>query len=104
MSTLRCKSVNLISEFIPEEVKNFYKSLTPEDKQILRELASKHATFANEDEALDALKQKSVKLYNKANELRNFVKGKIDSLSPNAKQFIEEVSSFLLIKHFLYTA
>ncbi|CAG9532661.1 unnamed protein product [Cercopithifilaria johnstoni] len=78
-------------EFVPEEVKNFYKDLTAEDKQILRELASKHASFANEDAALEALKDKSDKLYKKAVELRNFVKGKIDSLKPDAKAFVDEV-------------
>ncbi|KAL4002216.1 Fatty-acid and retinol-binding protein 1 [Acanthocheilonema viteae] len=78
-------------EFVPEEVKNFYKNLTSDDKQILRELASKHAAFANEDAALEALKDKSDKLYKKAVELRNFVKAKIDSLKPDAKAFVDEV-------------
>ncbi|VDK83445.1 unnamed protein product [Litomosoides sigmodontis] len=80
-------------EFVPDEVKNFYKDLTTEDKQILRELASKHATFANEDAALEALKEKSDKLYKKAMELRSFVKAKIDSLKPEAKAFVDEVIS-----------
>ncbi|OZC11511.1 nematode fatty acid retinoid binding protein [Onchocerca flexuosa] len=78
-------------EFVPEEVKNFYKNLTQEDRQILRELASKHATFTNEDAALEALKGKSDKLYKKAVELRNFVKAKIDSLKPDAKAFVDEI-------------
>uniref|UniRef100_A0A0R3RN43 Fatty-acid and retinol-binding protein 1 n=1 Tax=Elaeophora elaphi TaxID=1147741 RepID=A0A0R3RN43_9BILA len=78
-------------EFVPDEVKNFYRDLTSEDKQILRELASKHATFANEDAALEALKDKSAKLYKKAVELRNFLKAKIDSLKPDAKAFVDEV-------------
>ncbi|EFO23085.2 fatty-acid and retinol-binding protein 1, variant [Loa loa] len=78
-------------EFIPEEVRNFYKGLTAEDKEILRDLASKHATFANEDAALEALKDKSDKLYKNAVELRNFVKAKIDSLKPDAKAFVDEV-------------
>ncbi|KAK6101229.1 Fatty-acid and retinol-binding protein 1 [Brugia pahangi] len=78
-------------EFIPEEVRNFYKDLTVEDKEILRELASKHATFANEDAALEALKDKSDKLYKNAVELRNFVKAKIDSLKPDAKIFVDEI-------------
>ncbi|MCP9259199.1 Fatty-acid and retinol-binding protein 1 [Dirofilaria immitis] len=78
-------------EFVPEEVKNFYKDLTPEDKQILRELASKHATFANEDDALETLRGKSDKLYKKAVELRNFVKAKIESLKSDAKAFVDEI-------------
>lgn len=82
-------------------MKDFYKDLTAEDKQILRELASKHATFANEDAALEALKDKSDKLYKKAMELRNFVKGKIDSLKPDAKAFVDEVLNvFLHLKCF----
>ncbi|VDN07090.1 unnamed protein product [Thelazia callipaeda] len=78
-------------EFAPQEVTNFYNDLTPEDKQILRELASNHASFANEDAVLQAFKEKSEKLYNKAIELRNFVKAKIDSLNTEAKTFVEEV-------------
>uniref|UniRef100_A0A914C8I2 Fatty-acid and retinol-binding protein 1 n=1 Tax=Acrobeloides nanus TaxID=290746 RepID=A0A914C8I2_9BILA len=78
-------------EFVPEEVKNFYAELTDEDKAILKEVAAQHDTFENEDQALEALKAKSEKLYNKANDLRNLVKNKIDSLNPEAKIFVTNI-------------
>ncbi|VDM41876.1 unnamed protein product [Toxocara canis] len=80
-------------EFVPEAVQNFYKDLTPEDKQILREIADHHSQYPNVDAALNALKEKSEKLYAKAVEIRNFIKNKVDSLSPEAKHFVEEVEA-----------
>ena len=84
-------------EFVPEEVKNFYADLTDEDKIILKEVAAKHDTYENEDQALEALKAKSEKLYNKAKDLRNLVRNKIDSLNPEAKTFVTNVSLALVI-------
>jgi geranylgeranyl pyrophosphate synthase len=78
-------------DIVPEEVKTFYADLTDEDKSVLKDLASKHATFENEDQALEALKEKSPKLYEKAKELHTLVKTKIDSLNPEAKTFVNEV-------------
>lgn len=53
------------SDLIPAEVTNFYNELTEEDKQILKEIAGRHEEFQTEDQAMDALKAKSEKLYNK---------------------------------------
>nr|APT68073.1 fatty acid and retinol-binding protein [Pratylenchus penetrans] len=78
-------------DLVPPEVTTFYNELTEEDKQILKEIASRHEEFQNEDQALEALKTKSEKLYNKAVELRNLVKGKIDALNPDAKEFVTGV-------------
>ena len=78
-------------DLVPPEVTNFYNELTEEDKQILKEIAARHEEFQNEDQALEALKAKSEKLYNKAVELRNLVKGKIDALNPEAKEFVTGV-------------
>lgn len=83
-------------EFVPDEVTTFYKDLTDEDKAVLKELAGKHATFANEDEALAALKNKSPKLHAKAEELRTLIKGRIDTLNPEAKTFVNGVSVYFL--------
>uniref|UniRef100_A0A915BYC4 Fatty-acid and retinol-binding protein 1 n=1 Tax=Parascaris univalens TaxID=6257 RepID=A0A915BYC4_PARUN len=80
-------------EFVPEVVQNFYKDLTPEDKQILRSIGENHAQYPNIDAALNALKEKSEKLHAKAVEVRNYVKSKIDSLGPDAKAFVEEVEA-----------
>ncbi|KAH7731395.1 fatty acid and retinol binding protein [Aphelenchoides avenae] len=78
-------------EFVPEEVKSFYAELTEEDKNILKEIAAKHAEYENEEQALNALKEKSEKLYEKANNLRNLVKEKVDSLQAEAKTFVNSI-------------
>ena len=78
-------------EFLPEEATQFYAELTDEDKEILKEIALKHEEYKTEDDALNALKAKSEKLYNKAVSLRNLVKEKINSLEPEAKTFVENV-------------
>jgi len=78
-------------DIVPEEVKTFYAELTEEDKTILKELAGKHATFENEDQALEALKEKSPKLYEKAKALHTLVKDKIDALNPEAKAFVNGI-------------
>ncbi|KAI6235096.1 Fatty-acid and retinol-binding protein [Aphelenchoides besseyi] len=87
-----------LKEVVPEEVKKFYAELTDEDKSILKDVAANHASYENEDQALEALKAKSEKLYNKATELRTLLKTKIDSLKPDAKAFVEGSDS-LRIEH-----
>jgi len=78
-------------EFVPEEVKKFVDSLTPEDKATLKELAGKHAEYNTEDQVMEAIKTKSPTLYEKVNNLRTLVKGKIDSLEPEAKTFVNNL-------------
>jgi hypothetical protein len=78
-------------DLLPSEVVDFYDGLTDEDKTVLQEIAAKHVTFENEDQALDALKEKSPKLYDKAAELRQLLKGKLDALNPEAKTFVNGV-------------
>jgi hypothetical protein len=56
---------SLLSDLVPPEVTTFYNELTEEDKQILKEIAGRHEEFQNEDQALEALKAKSEKLYTK---------------------------------------
>ncbi|KAI6239084.1 Fatty-acid and retinol-binding protein [Aphelenchoides fujianensis] len=80
-----------LKEVVPEEVKKFYADLTEEDKVILKDIAANHASYENEDQALEALKAKSEKLYTKAVELRTLLKTKIDSLKPDAKAFVEGI-------------
>lgn len=84
--------MSLLLEFLPEEAKQFYADLTEEDKVILKEIALQHENFENEDQAMEALKAKSEKLYEKAAALRKLVKDKIDSLETEAKTFVENVS------------
>jgi predicted nuclease with TOPRIM domain len=83
------------ADIVPEDVKDFYKDLTDEDKQVLKEIAQNHASYENEDQVLEALKAKNEKLYNKAKELHTHLKTKIDSLKPDAKAFVESASSIL---------
>ena len=69
------------------------KDLTDEDKSVLKEIAANHASYENEDQALEALKAKSEKLYTKASELRTLLRTKINALKSDAKSFVENVSS-----------
>ena len=78
-------------DIVPEEVKTFYNELTDEDKSVLKDIAGKHTSYDNEEQALEALKEKSPKLYEKAKALHTLVKDKIDSLQPEAKTFVNGV-------------
>ncbi|MCD9904705.1 hypothetical protein LUR56_40560 [Streptomyces sp. MT29] len=80
-----------LARILPLEASTFYLWLTNEDKAVLKEIASHAGDYANEDELLQALKEKSPRLYEKAVELRDLVKAKIDSLAPEAKTFVESV-------------
>ena len=55
---------------VPAEVTTFYNELTEEDKQILKGIAARHDEFKTDEEALNALKEKSEKLYAKVGEER----------------------------------
>ncbi|KAK0418800.1 hypothetical protein QR680_013779 [Steinernema hermaphroditum] len=65
-----------IKALIPKEVVEFYKGLTPEDKQIIKELGAKAKEFKSEQEAIEALKAKSESLYNRAKVIYDLVKSK----------------------------
>ncbi|QEV57401.1 hypothetical protein CP982_00475 [Streptomyces spectabilis] len=78
-------------DLLPPEVTDFYNGLSEEEKTIIKEIAAKHDTFQTEDQALDYLKAQSEKLYNKAVELRNLLKSKLDALTPAAKAFVDSV-------------
>uniref|UniRef100_A0A0N4ZU23 Fatty-acid and retinol-binding protein 1 n=1 Tax=Parastrongyloides trichosuri TaxID=131310 RepID=A0A0N4ZU23_PARTI len=75
-------------DVIPEEVKNFYTSLTAEDKAVIVEWAKGHDSYATEDDALEALKAKSEKLYEKAIAAKDLLLSRINALKPEAKEFI----------------
>uniref|UniRef100_A0A7E4W394 Fatty-acid and retinol-binding protein 1 n=1 Tax=Panagrellus redivivus TaxID=6233 RepID=A0A7E4W394_PANRE len=78
-------------EFLPQEVKDFYAELTPEDKEILKSVALDHEKYENEDQALEALKAKSEKLHTKALTLKKLVTDRIDKLEDGAKAFVKSV-------------
>uniref|UniRef100_A0AC35TIF5 Fatty-acid and retinol-binding protein 1 n=1 Tax=Rhabditophanes sp. KR3021 TaxID=114890 RepID=A0AC35TIF5_9BILA len=77
-----------LKEFVPEEVKDFYKGLTADDRAVLVSLAKDHGKYVNEDDALNALKEKSEPLYNRAMVLHNLVKDKVNSLSEEPKTYV----------------
>ena len=94
-NTLPALDLNSIPEeyrdMVPPEVKTFYDELTEEDKQVLKEIAGRHDEFKTDEDALNALKEKSEKLYTKASELRNLVKERIAKLTPEAKTFVDTI-------------
>ncbi|MGF1425661.1 hypothetical protein [Kitasatospora sp. LaBMicrA B282] len=73
--------------FLPEEVVHFYESMTADELNILAEIAA--ADYQTEDQALDALRARSEELYNKAVELRQLLKTRLDALNPAAKAFVD---------------
>lgn len=77
-----------IRTLLPKEVVRFYDELTEEDRRVLLILAQKHNEFESEDQALEALKEKSEKLYTKAAELHDLLKSKVDALNAEAKAFV----------------
>ncbi|KAF8356817.1 hypothetical protein PRIPAC_91812 [Pristionchus pacificus] len=78
-------------DLIPAQAKEFLTGLTDEDKKVLKEIAANYASYKNEDEALNALKEKSPALYEKAEKLGAYLKEKLDALNPEAKKFAEEI-------------
>jgi Mg2+ and Co2+ transporter CorA len=86
---LPAKVPDEFKDFLPNEVTAFYNELTEAEKNILKEIAANHAKYETEEQALEELKGKSEKLYNKAVELRQLLKEKLDALNPAAKAFID---------------
>ncbi|KAF8355801.1 hypothetical protein PRIPAC_97739 [Pristionchus pacificus] len=78
-------------DLIPAQAKEFLTSLTDEDKKILKEVAMNYKEYKTEEDALNALKEKSPALYEKAQKLGNYLKEKLDALNPEAKKFAEEI-------------
>lgn len=77
-------------------MKTFYAELTEKDKTDLKELAAKHGEISTEEEALNALKEKSPKLHEKAVNLRKLVYEKINALQEEAKGFVNGVCIFII--------
>ncbi|KAK5976157.1 hypothetical protein GCK32_000519, partial [Trichostrongylus colubriformis] len=78
-------------QLMPVEVKNFLSSLSVTDKAAIMELAKNCAKYNTEEEALAALKVKAPELGTKVEKLHAIFKAKIDSLGPEAKQYVKEV-------------
>jgi len=89
--TLPAKIPEEFKGILPPEVSEFYDAMSEEEKQHIKEIAANHAQYETEEQALEALKLKSEKLYNKAVELRTLLKTKLEALNPAAKAFIDSV-------------
>ncbi|TKR67055.1 hypothetical protein L596_023265 [Steinernema carpocapsae] len=85
-----------IRQLIPTEVRDFYKGLSEEDKTIISKLAGQAKEWQHEGDAIEALKEKSESLYNRAKVVYDLVMKKIDSLEPKANAFI--IESFKAVK------
>uniref|UniRef100_A0A1I7Z5A7 Fatty-acid and retinol-binding protein 1 n=1 Tax=Steinernema glaseri TaxID=37863 RepID=A0A1I7Z5A7_9BILA len=79
-----------IKALLPTEVVDFYKSLTDEDRVVIKDLIAQAKEFKSEEEAINALKEKSESLYTRAKAVFDVVKAKIDALDTEAKTFIKE--------------
>ncbi|VDD91610.1 unnamed protein product [Enterobius vermicularis] len=79
-----------IRDLIPQELKDFFGDLKEEDKRLLKNISRDFASFPHEDQALEELKRRSPKLWEKIIKIRESVMNKIGSLTPGAKIFIQE--------------
>jgi TRAP-type C4-dicarboxylate transport system substrate-binding protein len=52
-------------------VTEFYNGLSDEEKATLKEIAANHAKYETEEQALNDLKAKSERLYNKVSNKKN---------------------------------
>ncbi|KAF1760994.1 hypothetical protein GCK72_009247 [Caenorhabditis remanei] len=75
---------------IPAEVVEHLKSITPEEKVILKDVAKGYKDFKSEDDFLNALKEKSPALHEKASKLHQIVKDKVNALNEEAKAFVKK--------------
>ncbi|KAL6725999.1 hypothetical protein Aduo_008013 [Ancylostoma duodenale] len=78
-------------EFFPKEVREFYTGLSEGDKDIIRDIAKKYASYKDEEESLAALKQKSPELGARVEKIQAVVKGRIEAMGDEAKAFAKEV-------------
>ncbi|XGW13351.1 hypothetical protein V3C99_000020 [Haemonchus contortus] len=79
-------------ELLPEDVKQFVNSLTPEDKKILEEVAKKYGEEKLSDEAgIAAVKAKSPQLGDKLQKIYDEIQQKLNALSPEARAFAKEM-------------
>uniref|UniRef100_A0A8R1DF57 Fatty-acid and retinol-binding protein 1 n=1 Tax=Caenorhabditis japonica TaxID=281687 RepID=A0A8R1DF57_CAEJA len=75
---------------IPAEVVEHLKSITPEEKAILKEVAKGYKEYKSEDDFLNAVKAKSPALHEKASKLHQLIKDKVNSLNDEAKAFVKK--------------
>ncbi|TKR67049.1 hypothetical protein L596_023259 [Steinernema carpocapsae] len=77
-----------IRSLIPPEIVNFYLSLTPEDKAVIKAIALKAKDFKTEQDVIDFCKEKSEPLFNRAKALYGALVAKVDALGSEARSFV----------------
>ncbi|RCN37174.1 nematode fatty acid retinoid binding protein [Ancylostoma caninum] len=80
-------------EFFPKEIREFYTGLSEGDKNIIRDIAKKYASYKNDEESLAALKEKSPNLGARVEKIHAVVNGRIEAMGDEAKAFAKEVIS-----------
>ncbi|CAJ0598497.1 unnamed protein product [Cylicocyclus nassatus] len=78
-------------ELIPAEVKVFIIGLSDADKKVLKEVLHSTSDFENEDQLVDAIREKSPDLAERANKLSDMYKTKLAALGPEAQTFAKEM-------------
>lgn len=76
------------SDFVPQDMKDFYKGLSSEEKEELKKAHDKHV---DQEEVMAELKKSDPKLFEKTDKLWQAYKASINKLNPEAKEFAEEV-------------
>ncbi|KAI1718582.1 nematode fatty acid retinoid binding protein (Gp-FAR-1) domain-containing protein [Ditylenchus destructor] len=76
-----------VRDIVPEEVINAFM-LTEDEKAVLADMTSGRLTFETEEQAIEALNERSPQLYQKLLPIFTVFKEKIESLSPEAKSFV----------------
>nr|AAK57805.1 putative retinol-binding protein [Heligmosomoides polygyrus] len=88
-----------VREVLPENVVQLILSFTPAEKKVIEEFFNNWEKFKTEDEALNFFKEKSPSLYAKIENLREILKKKVATLSPESKAFFDKVQSSLKDLH-----
>ncbi|KAI1722053.1 nematode fatty acid retinoid binding protein (Gp-FAR-1) domain-containing protein [Ditylenchus destructor] len=76
-----------IKAIVPQEVINAF-TLTEDERAALADMTSGRLTFETEEQAVEALNERSPQLYQKLLPVITVLKEKIESLTPEAKSFV----------------
>ncbi|CEF59651.1 Nematode fatty acid retinoid binding family-containing protein [Strongyloides ratti] len=78
----------MFRQLIPSQFQERLFHMSKEDKRAINEIISKHDEFKDFSDALNALKNRRPNLYNLSMEIKGYIDGKIDTLKPEAKDYI----------------
>lgn len=99
-------NLTLFLAILPKELRDFLDGLTPKQKADLRNLSQEYWDAPNDEQALEALKTRDPELHAKINALRELFNSKLQSLQPEAKNFMTEapVEQSLIVTVMLTTS